>query len=264
METNVKQYNYVKFLAGGAFAGLVVDLSLFPLDTIKTRLQSELGFWKSGGFRNVYSGLGSVAVGSAPNAALFFVTYESMKIVLSKQVQLNDRTAQMAAASCGEAVACLIRVPTEVVKQRSQTSKLSSLENLRVTVKSEGIPGLYRGYVTTLCREIPFSFIQFPLWEALKDFWSQKQGKRVNPMQATICGAIAGGTAAFITTPLDVAKTRVMLAKKNSLHASANFVTVLRAVYKTSGIRGCFAGVAPRVLWISIGGALFLGSYDTK
>ena len=47
-------------------AGLMVDLSLFPIDTVKTRLQSEVGFYKAGGFRGIYAGLGSVAVGSAP------------------------------------------------------------------------------------------------------------------------------------------------------------------------------------------------------
>ena len=32
----------------------------------------------------------------------------------------------------------------------------------------QGVLGLYRGYFTTLAREIPFSLIQFPLWEFLK------------------------------------------------------------------------------------------------
>lgn len=54
------------FLQSGALAGLAVDLSLFPLDTIKTRLQSEAGFLAAGGFRGVYAGIGSVAIGSAP------------------------------------------------------------------------------------------------------------------------------------------------------------------------------------------------------
>ena len=53
------------FQAGGV-AGTSVDVILYPLDTLKTRLQSAQGFWKAGGFRGVYAGLGSAALGSAP------------------------------------------------------------------------------------------------------------------------------------------------------------------------------------------------------
>jgi hypothetical protein len=61
-----------KYVQGGASAGLSVDMVLFPLDTIKTRLQSAQGFIKSGGFSGVYKGIGPQAIGSAPQAALFF------------------------------------------------------------------------------------------------------------------------------------------------------------------------------------------------
>ena len=44
-------------LASGGFAGLSVDVVLFPLDTLKTRLQSAQGFLKSGGFRGIYKGI---------------------------------------------------------------------------------------------------------------------------------------------------------------------------------------------------------------
>lgn len=54
-------------LKAGAVAGASVDCVLFPLDTIKTRLQSEHGFFKAGGFKRIYAGLGSSVVGSAPN-----------------------------------------------------------------------------------------------------------------------------------------------------------------------------------------------------
>lgn len=37
-------------LVAGGVAGVSVDLILFPLDTIKTRLQSPQGFYKAGGF----------------------------------------------------------------------------------------------------------------------------------------------------------------------------------------------------------------------
>lgn len=56
-----------RILTAGAVAGLVVDTSLFPIDTIKSRLQSKAGFIKSGGFSHLYRGLQPVLVGSVPN-----------------------------------------------------------------------------------------------------------------------------------------------------------------------------------------------------
>ena len=41
----------------GASAGLCTDLALFPLDTVKTRLQSAQGFAKAGGFRGLNSSI---------------------------------------------------------------------------------------------------------------------------------------------------------------------------------------------------------------
>lgn len=59
----------VALLAGGV-AGTVTDIALFPLDSIKTRLQSAAGFVASGGFKGVYRGLLSAAAGSAPAGEL--------------------------------------------------------------------------------------------------------------------------------------------------------------------------------------------------
>ncbi|CAJ0585775.1 unnamed protein product, partial [Mesorhabditis spiculigera] len=62
-------------LGCGAITGIVVDFGLFPLDRLKTRLQSAQGFTAAGGFRHLYRGIGSLAIGSAPGSAIFFVTY---------------------------------------------------------------------------------------------------------------------------------------------------------------------------------------------
>ncbi|XP_042655828.1 S-adenosylmethionine mitochondrial carrier protein isoform X4 [Tyto alba] len=145
----------------------------------------------------------------------------------------------MVAASLGEVVACLIRVPSEVVKQRAQVSPSSStLRILSHTLYQEGIQGLYRGYKSTVLREIPFSLVQFPLWESLKDLWSWKQGHVVDSWQSAVCGAFAGGFAAAVTTPLDVAKTRIMLAKAGSSNASGNVLAALGGIWRTQGLSG--------------------------
>jgi solute carrier family 25 S-adenosylmethionine transporter 26 len=67
---------FLHALIAGGIAGTSVDVALFPIDTLKTRLQAPQGFIKAGGFRGIYNGLGAAAIGSAPGAALFFSTYE--------------------------------------------------------------------------------------------------------------------------------------------------------------------------------------------
>ena len=52
------------WLLSGAMAGLSVDCVLFPLDTIKTRMQSSKGLSGSGGFVKLFAGVASAAAGS--------------------------------------------------------------------------------------------------------------------------------------------------------------------------------------------------------
>ncbi|XP_055994768.1 mitochondrial S-adenosylmethionine carrier protein isoform X1 [Sorex fumeus] len=250
-------------LAGGV-AGVFVDLILFPLDTIKTRLQSPQGFKKAGGFRGIYAGVPSAAIGSFPNASAFFITYEYVKSSLhTDSSSYLVPVKHMLAASAGEVVACLIRVPSEIVKQRAQVSASSrTFKIFSDILYEEGIQGLYRGYKSTVLREIPFSLVQFPLWESLKALWSWRQDRAVDSWQSAVCGAFAGGFAAAVTTPLDVAKTRIMLAKAGSSTASGNVLSALHGVWQTQGLSGLFAGVIPRMAAISLGGFIFLGAYD--
>lgn len=81
-------------------------------------------------------------------------------------------------------VACLIRVPVEVIKQRRQVSMLNRQDiNLRL---------LYSCYWSTILRDMPFSLIQFPIWEYFKKVWSLHVDREILPIESAICGAIAG------------------------------------------------------------------------
>lgn len=113
-----------------------------------------------------------------------------------------------------------------------------------------------------LSLQIPFSLVQFPLWESLKALWSWRRGRVVESWQSAVCGAFAGGFAAAVTTPLDVAKTRIMLAKAGSSTAVGNVLSAMHGVWRSQGLAGLFAGVVPRMAAISMGGFIFLGAYD--
>lgn len=261
-----------RILTAGAVAGLVVDTSLFPIDSIKSRLQSKAGFIKSGGFSNLYRGLPPVLAGSIPNAALFFITYESTKDKLHKYKHFGPggklhALNHVIAGSLGEFASCMVRVPYEIVKLRSQTTTAGEkpLGNMNITRKiiaREGWAGLYRGFWSTVIRDVPFSALQYPIWERLKLMHQRKYHKPPTAMQSAWYGSIAGGVAAFLTTPLDVAKTRIMLAEPTDPLASGSLNAAIKTVYAEKGVKGLFAGVVPRVIWISIGAAIFLGSYE--
>ena len=253
-----------------------MDLSLHPIDTLKTRLQSSTGFYQSGGFRGIYAGVGSALIGSAPGAALFFVSYESIKSLAKRareaeagkrwMGQWSEPIEYMAAASVGEVAACAVRVPTEVVKQRAQAkqqeSSWAALRFILAQRRDIGVAGvwmeMYRGWNVTVLREVPFTVIQFPLWEALKEWRRRKTGRDgITAVESGVFGSVAGAVAAGMTTPLDVLKTRLMLARKKERAG-----VMLARILRESGPRAFFAGMGPRMLWISVGGAVFLGSYQ--
>lgn len=203
-------YFYLTSLISGGVAGLVVDVVLFPIDTIKTRLQSEKKFWRAGGFRGIYNGLGPAAIGSVPSAALFFCTYESIKkLLLPKVSEHQTHLVHMSSAAIAEIVACLVRVPVEIAKQRRQVKnsqyKSTATGILLEAYRTEGITkGIYRGFGATLLREIPFSFIQYPLWEYLKLHWTEFTGLPLTFLSVAVCGAIAGGIAGKLFLRLSI------------------------------------------------------------
>lgn len=247
-----------------------MDLTLFPIDTLKTRLQSAPGFLPSGGFSGIYKGVGSAVVGSAPGAALFFVTYDYTKSLLAAHSTSNAPSSSpvhhMLAASLGEIAACAVRVPTEVIKQRAQAlqhpSSLSALSHVLSQRATIGVVGvwreMYRGWGVTIMREVPFTVIQFPMWEGLKA-WRRREtgGDTVAAWESGVMGSLAGAVAAAVTTPLDVLKTRMMLAREK-----VGLAQMGRMVVRESGWAGLMGGIGPRVVWIGIGGAVFLGSYE--
>ena len=203
------------FIAG-AISGLTVDVCLFPLDTIKTRLQSSKGFQASGGFKQIYKGLFPVLIGSMPSAGLFFTVYDHLE-------------APVVVRSClGEIMACLIRVPVDNYKMNYQVHQQPT--------------ALFKGYWMTIFRDVPFSILQFSIFEYLK-----------KDLSWPIASAIAGVSAAFITTPLDVIRTRVILSHQSIPMAS-------KQLWKEKQL---FRGVYPRMAWIGIGGFLFLGVHES-
>lgn len=78
------------------------------------------------------------------------------------------------------------------------------MECARSVYRAEGLAAFYVSYPTTITMTVPFTAVQFSAYEFLKGVLNPDGG--YSPMTHVTAGGIAGGIAAAVTTPLDVAK----------------------------------------------------------
>lgn len=57
---------------------------------------------------------------------------------------------------------------------------------------NEGVLGFYRGFWTTVMRDVPFSMLQLPIWEFLKKEYKIITGKPLTLFEVALCGSISG------------------------------------------------------------------------
>lgn len=248
-------------IAGGT-AGVVVETALYPIDTIKTRLQAVRGGGKIN-FQGLYSGLAGNLAGVLPASALFVGVYEPTKQKLLRTFPENfSALAHLAAGALGGVAASLIRVPTEVVKQRMQTRQFNSAPDaVRLIVSKEGFKGLYAGYGSFLLRDLPFDAIQFCIYEQLRLGYKAAARRELNDPENAAIGAFAGALTGAITTPLDVIKTRLMT--QGPANQYRGVFDCVQTIVREEGPSTLLKGIEPRVLWIGIGGSIFFGVLES-
>eukprot|EP00746_Dinoflagellata_sp_MGD_P138731 gnl/MRDRNA2_/MRDRNA2_72316_c0_seq1.p1 gnl/MRDRNA2_/MRDRNA2_72316_c0~~gnl/MRDRNA2_/MRDRNA2_72316_c0_seq1.p1 ORF type:complete len:661 (+),score=80.38 gnl/MRDRNA2_/MRDRNA2_72316_c0_seq1:113-2095(+) len=257
IELRQDDHVFWRSLVAGAIAGCTVDVVLFPLDSLKTRLQAKQGFANSGKLQKLYRGLPTLMVGDSAASALFFATYEQAKILFgTPDGSLHTAGRDGLCAALGETVACTIRTPTEILKQRMQTLQVQGIADGIRSIKACDLLPSFRALVA---RDLVFSSIQFPSYEILKALVSKKYDRKLQFWECALCGSLTSTLTAVVTTPLDVVKTRIMLDKGSGM---GNLRGTIQEIYRSEGMKGFMRGAAPRALWMGLGGMIFLGSYE--
>ncbi|KIJ55241.1 hypothetical protein M422DRAFT_219815 [Sphaerobolus stellatus SS14] len=269
-------------MLAGALAGITEHAVMFPIDSIKTRMQvistspaaiySGIGnaftrISSTEGMRALWRGVSSVIVGAGPAHAVHFGTYEAVKELAggNKGEGSHFFATSLAGASSTIASDALMN-PFDVIKQRMQmhNSGYRSLWHCASSIyRGEGISAFYVSYPTTLIMTVPFTAAQFTVYEELK--------KRLNPsgtyspVTHAIAGGIAGGVAAGITTPLDVAKTLLQTKGRSEdaeIKRARGMMDAFRIIWKRDGLKGFARGLSPRVLTFMPSNALCWLSYE--
>lgn len=128
--------------------------------------------------------------------------------------------------------------PPKKAKLAGQTVPKTSATQLALTLfREKGILGLYKGIGATMCRDVSFSVVYFPLFATLNQFGPRKNDGSGDAafFVSFASGCAAGSMAALAVNPMDVIKTRLQA------------ITTLEGQASYNGILDC-------VLWVVVYG----------
>lgn len=259
-------------MTAGALAGILEHIVMYPLDSVKTRMQSltspnsHLNIM--GTFQNMISreglmrpirGASAVILGAGPAHSLYFGVYEMTKEMLTK-VTSHNHLNYVLSGCLATLVHDAISNPTEVIKQRMQmynSPYTSVVRCMRDVYRKEGMHAFYRSYSTQLVMNIPYQTIHFTTYEFLQNMLNVE--RKYSPVVHMVAGAAAGASAAAITTPLDVVKT---LLNTQETGLTKGMIEASRKIYRMAGPRGFFKGMTARVLYAMPATAICWSTYE--
>lgn len=115
--------------------------------------------------------------------------------------------------------------------------------------KKEGWKAFYVSYPTTIMVAVPFTSVQFLVYERFKK--TMNPSGEYRPEIHAIGGMLAGGSAAALTNPLDVVKTMLQTrgaGTDSELRGINNFVNGMKLLHRREGYKGYFRGMQARTL----------------
>eukprot|EP00252_Welwitschia_mirabilis_P023030 TRINITY_DN6404_c0_g1_i2.p1 TRINITY_DN6404_c0_g1~~TRINITY_DN6404_c0_g1_i2.p1 ORF type:complete len:260 (-),score=40.72 TRINITY_DN6404_c0_g1_i2:211-990(-) len=240
--------------------------------------------WCSG----LYRGIVPALTGSVISGATYFGCIEvSRECLYATRPDLSNHCLTFLSGAIGDVIGSIVYVPCEVMKQRMQVqgSKktwylganrqgktnasirptmqyYSGLFHIGISIlKSEGPQGLYAGYFSTLIRDVPFAGFQIVIYEALKEALERKGlDHRTYFMEELVMGGVAGGLSAYLTTPLDVIKTRLQV--QGTAVRYEGWMDAFKKILSEEGFSGFLRGWVPRVTWVVPASALTFMAYE--
>ena len=147
--------------------------------------------------------------------------------------------------------------------QNSSKMYRSMFDCAKYVYRSEGLGAFYISYPTTLSMTVPFTALQFLAYESIST--AMNPAKNYDPMTHCLAGAVAGGFAAGLTTPMDVIKTMLQTRGTSTdpqVRQVNSFVGGCRLLYQRAGVAGFFKGVRPRIVTTMPSTAICWSAYE--
>ncbi|KAL4877650.1 mitochondrial carrier domain-containing protein [Aspergillus karnatakaensis] len=266
----------------GFTAGIATTLCLHPLDLIKTRLQVDrTSISRAGGslrvireiFRNeggpvaFYRGLTPNILGNSSSWALYFLLYGDIKNAIGnwrfregtddgqRRGLLTSSDYFIASGSAG-IITSILTNPIWVIKTRmlatgskSPGAYTSFTAGAMQILRSDGIPGFYRGLAPSLFG-VSHGALQFMAYEKLKMYRAEPHigstnKRKLSNMDFFVISSISKVFAGSITYPYQVLRSRLQTYDAHLAYRGLRDAMV--QIWTKEGLAGFYKGLGPNL-----------------
>jgi solute carrier family 25 carnitine/acylcarnitine transporter 20/29 len=254
--------------AGGLSAGIIGTVLGFPLDLIKTRMQTQsvsAGILSTGrsvvhkeGFLALYKGIAPPLISLSILNTVTFASYSYLQSLLHATRGWDGRNA-LAGSFCGIAAGTVSTVENLVKTQmqldntrigRQSQQFRGSWDCVRQLTASHGGTVLYTGHAVNTIRESVFLSTYFFVYEGFRQqLIGSGNNAGDNKWAIPVAGGCAGAIAWTVSFPLDCVRAGVQgqdFAAGGGIRRGA--WRVFTDLLQQKGVRGLYSGVAPSLI----------------
>lgn len=254
-----KQMHLGEEMIGGLSAGVIGTVIGFPLDLVKTRMQTSVtrksksilsigtSIVRTEGIGSLYKGIAPPLISLSLLNTVTFAQYSFFREMYNANPGVDWRNF-LSGASCAP-VSGMVSTVENLVKTQMQLDNVTrkqfegSWHCVKTLVGNHGLAILYTGHVINTIREAVFVSHYFFIYEMAREALTSQQ---VLSIQSAVpfAGGMAGASAWFISFPLDCVRAGV---QGQSLPPSNGFFQVFRNLISERGVRGLYSGASASI-----------------
>ena len=244
---------------GGLAAGILGTMIGFPLDVIKTRMQTShntdnIGILSTGrsilqteGILKMYKGVVPPLISLTILNTFTFTAYSFFQQSYHAQRGWDWKNG-LAGATCAPFAATVSTVEN-LLKTQLQVDTAHRFRGTWDCVgqltKQHGVGVIYSGHGINTLREMTFLQTYFFVYEGLRQELMSRTNGESGTWAIPVAGGFSGAIAWTVSFPLDCVRAGVQ--GRSDLGRRTRAMDVFRDLVQRKGVKGLFAGVSPSI-----------------
>lgn len=282
----------VNFLMGGVSAGVSKTLAA-PIELIKLRIQNMDEMIKTGKLDRPYTGIGNCfsrivadegvpalwkgnwtnVLRYFPTQALNFAFKDKIKKMFGYDKKRDGYTkwfiGNLASGGLAGATSLLFVYSLDYARTRLANDSKSAkkggqkqfnglIDVYKKTLATDGIAGLYRGFVISCVGIIVYRGLYFGIYDSVKPILPRNLAD--NLMANFLLGWCITVGAGLASYPIDTIRRRMMMTSGEAVQYKGS-IDCAKVIYRTEGMKSFFKGAGANILR-GVAGAGVLAGYD--